>query len=325
VRLKCSIFAFIALLSTFVTSVLAPSPSWASTSTATPAQITQTQSWVAQVKNDYGSLDGVVLALLEAFQSWQSGTLKAATITTTIDTNLAAVVQSTKALDKQAPLPWTGQILRQYQAAADLYLNAIQVERVASLLRTGALQRQLQDSEARLRELGDRTYSLATEELAPFQPKPASDPYVITIKPPSVPNWAAEHLLPGRPLDTGKPPKGGRRVTGSSWSSVTSRISIPSATKEAAQIRSASTQTLRSLSDGFYVTAADFATAPLPPDGKSGLDGLRLALLADSEAMRVSEASRFVKSSSQASALRSAAQNVAVLSRLIWSTSSNLG
>jgi hypothetical protein len=300
-------------------------PSGATGTSATPAQIAQTQTWVTQIKSDYGSLDGVVLAMLEAFESWQTHSLSAKSVTTSIETNLGAVEQTVDALNKQAPLPWSGQALRQYQAAAELYLEAFQVERVASVSRVGALQRQLQNSEARLRELGDRTYSLATNNLASYLPVPAKDPYVTTIQSSPVPNWAKEGLFPGSPLDSGRPPKSNPRVGGSSWARVISRISIPSAHDEASAIRTRSAKALRELSDSYYVTAEELAKAPRPPGGVTELDGLRLSLLADSEAMRVSEAARFTKTPSETSDLRSSAEQLATLSRLIWNSSTSAG
>jgi hypothetical protein len=306
-------------------SGVAASTSDAAEATATPAQIAQTQTWVSQIQGDYGSLDGVVLATLEAFESWQTHALSAKAVTTSIDENLGAVVQTVDSLHKQIALPWSGQALREYQAAAELYLEAFRVERVASLSRAGALQHQLQYSESRLRELGDRTYSLATKDLASYLPAPTVDPHVTTIQTPPVPNWAKEGLFPGPPLDSGQPPRSNGRVLGSTWARVISGLSLPSAHNEATAIRKDSATSLRGLSDSYYVKAEELAKSPHPPGGVNELDGLRLSLLVDSEAMRVSETAQIARKAPEASDLRASAQQLAALSHLIWNSSTSAG
>jgi hypothetical protein len=306
----------VAIASTLVTGSAAltvpPAPTGAATTT-TPAQTAQTQAWMAQITSDFSPLSSGVERLLQTFQQWSTRGTSAKDVTSAIDGELPQFSQTIQALAAQTPLPWTAPALADYQASAQIYITAVRVERVASLVPTGRFQQQLQRSELRIRELGDKVYNEAGSVLAGYLPAPATNPDVITIAPPPVPNFAKEALLPGPPLDHQGIVIPTRRIGTDSLTVAIKQVRIPSGTTETRAIRSGSLATLRALSDAFSQDSADLSTTHLLTSGTATLSGLRVGLLLASEATRAAEASRLVTAASGRGALERVAQELAVV------------
>jgi hypothetical protein len=293
-------------------------PGQASVSAATSTVIAQTQAWMTQITQDYSYIDGSVEQLFETFAQWSSGKASAGAVTQAVDEAVPEFLQSTRALAAQAPLGWTHAAGLDYLAGAQLYLEAIRVEGAAALLAPGALRHQLQSSETRIRELGDRVYNQGSVAVAPFLPTPATSPDVTEITVPPVPNWKTQDLLPGPPLDQRAGPPPGRPVVAASWKAAVDKAHIPSGSAETAAIRSGKTGTLRTLSDEFLVADSDLANAPRPLGGATEKIGLRLGLLVDSEATRTAEAAHDTPIRRAATELSGVAQALAVIGNDLW-------
>jgi hypothetical protein len=293
-------------------------PRPASVSAAVSTKVAQTQTWVAQITQDYSYLDANAEQLFQTFEEWSSGTVSADAVTEAVDQAVPEFLQTTRALTAQTPLTWTRAALADYLAGAQLYLEAIRVEGAASLLAPGPLRAQLQSSEMRIRELGDRVYDQGSSAVAPFLPKPATSSDVTVITVPPVPNWKAQDLLPGPPLDQRGGPPLGQSVAASSWIAAVDEAHIPTGSAETAAIRSGKAAILRSLSDHFLVAATELSKAPRPSGGSAEKDGLRLALLIDSEATRTAEAAHDTSNRGATTDLFGIAQALAVIGNDLW-------
>jgi hypothetical protein len=311
-RILMSAFALL----TFVSLALS-SPSGASVNEAS-TQTGQTQAWMGQITNDYSQLDFGVQNLLQIFQEWSTKGTSAQSVTAVIDEELSPFAHTIHALMAQKPLPWTKPALLDYQAGAELYLAAIRVERVASLLESGSLQSQLQESELRIRELGDKVYNLAGDELAKYLPTPATDPNVVVIAPSPVPNFSTEQLLPGPPLDRKSDFTAVRPIHATSLKAAVKEALIPSADTETKSIRSGSLVELRTLSDEFLRDSTALADAPPPGNDTAVRNGVRLSLLVASEATRTAEGARVVTAAADVDPLKRVAQDLALISDSLW-------
>jgi hypothetical protein len=285
---------------------------------ATSSQTEETQSWSAQIAKDYSYLDSRIEQLLEVFGKWSATNTSSSNVNSAINEAFPQFVQTLHALAVQAPLRWSRTALMDYRAAAELYLEAARVEASATQLSTSPLQKQLQNSESRIRQLGDRIYDQAGAALAPYLPAPPKVPGVTVVTLPPVPNWIQANLLPGPPLDRRGGPTFARSIAASSWRDAVKNASIPSAFTETAAIRLGDERELRTVSDEFLFAASYMSKAPNPPGGVVVLVNVRLALLVDSEAARAAESAQLTSAPVARSDLKSVAEALAVIGNDLW-------
>jgi hypothetical protein len=109
-----------------------------------------------------------------------------------------------------------------------------------------------------------------------------------------------------------------RVLKASSYKEAVNEAGIPSAATESADIRSSQFSPLRTISDDFLGAATSLTNAPAPSGGTSEQNGLRLALMVDSEAARAAEAARIAKTRSAETELGNVAKTLAIIGDDLW-------
>lgn len=302
----------------------APSPVPSDAPVPDPTPITEAGKWRAAVLSDYQPINAVIVNLVQTLEGWRNGTATAEAARASVELSLPKVRETRAALAKRRPLPQAPRALRDYHAAASLYLESLELARVATTLPKGDLLAQLQRASTRVRTLGDRMFDLAGAELEPFDPRGRDSEDVVVRKPAEVPDWEAINLGAGPPLDVPPSPAAPRayervrpQYGASAWSAAISGLGIPSGPAEAHALASGSTVELRDLSRAL-VAASDAVHALPDPQGKR-IESTRvqLALLIHAEAARVAQLATLGPVASR-SALRESTHFVAAIGDAQW-------
>ena len=257
------------------------------------------QSWYQQIIADLKPLDSSLVSGLQAAAQWQSGKESAATAAQTFTTDLPTLTTALHNLEVQAPLPGQAGALADYATAVNLYLQAFLLEEAATQLAPGRLASQLQRSFLRIRQLGDVTYDVGTTRLAPLLGSSLAGADVQAGR--RLPNWTAERLAPGSPLEglwaaAPSGPSGAHSQSPTAWAAAVRRAGAPSQSATSAEVHQSSTTTrqLASLALSLQRAEAHLNSVPGPMGDALASSHLRLGLLVDAEAALSAEASRLV-------------------------------
>ena len=232
-------------------------------------------AWYQQVLADLGPLDTSLVGGLQAASQWQAGTERPSTLETTLATDVADLRQAVSNLATQGPLPDHASALADYRAALGLYLQAFLLEGAAARLPPGRLVRQLQRSFERVRLLGDATFDLGTTGLAPLLGSSIAGADVQADR--HLPDWSAQGLTPGQPLESSwtgnaREPSGTQSV--SAWRAAVGATGPSPATVRARVDRRATTAPqLAQLALQLQRAEEHFDSVPAP----SGAPGVRPA------------------------------------------------
>lgn len=304
-----------------------PATSTSSVSTSITASSNDriAQQWSTAITTDFGPMDSVLQSLLQAIDSWESGSKSSSSVAAEIELDWPDLYATRTSLAKQTPLLLAPEALDNYRMSVVLYIESIRLAAVAAVLPAGPLLHQLQLSSTRIRELGDRVYDQATVDLSSYVPATPSGPDLEVITPPDVPLWASISLAPGPPLDaTAKPAapilyqKSRPQESFTEWQNQVDATRIPSAAAEASAIDSGTTPELRKESEAFNQACITLTAQPDPLGDRQASTRLRLGLLVDAEATRAAEAATLDPSTQVQSKLREIAQTLALVGDDLW-------
>lgn len=291
------------------------------------AEQTQTQAWQGRINNDFNQVANDLVQLIKQTDSWRTGSANSAQITALVDTDFPNFVSARDVLAKEAPFPPAPIALNHFQMASVLYVEALRVERVAVGGSPGPLPTQLDLSFRRLRELADRVYDQGTRALEPTLHQPTTGPDFQMVKSPDVPDWLAEGLAAGPPLDATPPPaskappvyqQNRPQQSMSGWVRAVQRLGIPSAGELAAAVMSGDGSLLQQLSNRF-VSAANALNATPDPQGQREIGTtVRLGVLVDAESARVAQAATLVTDAVQRSRLTDVSRRLALIGDGMW-------
>jgi hypothetical protein len=331
--LTAGIVAAIASGSGGSSSKSAATSSSSTSSTLSPRQTTEqrrTQDWQGQVDSDYQPLTNDLIQLLQQIQNWRDGKAPSSQLTALIDHYLPDFLDTRDKLLHQAAYPAAPTSIDSYRTALQVYLEALRDERVATTLPAGALQTQLDWTFRRLRELGDRIYDQGRAVLKPSLHEAPPSPDVQTRLPADVPNWVAEGMAAGRPLDSTPPPAAKTppefqqkrpQQSYSSWARAVRGAGVPPAAQLASAINGADGGALQQLADRYAAATATLDGKADPSGDRALSTRVRLGLLVDGESARVAQASTLVTDPTGSARLKVVAQRLALIGDGLWPSS----
>ena len=162
----------------------------ASTSTTSSVLSTEVQR---DVDAAFGSAALAAIDVLRAQQEWRDGTLDDAALAGAVFLAEGDIVD---AVERLASLPHRGTALSTYQAAADLYVEWLEVAELTVAV-DASLRQQADLGSRRVVRIADRTYDHARSLLL-GDADPLAD--IDVQRGPAVPDWEADGLSPGSPL-----------------------------------------------------------------------------------------------------------------------------
>ena len=239
---------------------------------------------------------------LSAAAGWASGKAPTGSFTADLDRLLPRFVD---VRDKVAaiPPPKKAPAARvEYAASANLSVEAARVYRAAVEPGAEPLKGQLDLLARRLRALADRIYDRGRVAVDPSAVNPDQTPDVELRLPAEVPDWGAEGLAAGPPLETGPPPPGSfptRQETRpeepvSAWSKRVQSLEVPPPTELAAAIEAGDAARLGALARRYAEATAALRAAPDPVGGRERGAVAELDLLVYGEAARAAQAATLV-------------------------------
>jgi hypothetical protein len=166
----------------------------------------------------------------------------------------------------------------------------------------GPLAQQVARAGARSRELADRVFDRGRALLVPVLPT-TTVPGIEVVLPPDVPDWVAEGLAPGPPLDDPPPSPAATPLVRvahrpqqsvPSWLRAVAASGAPSLADLDRALAAADASTLQSLSRRWQSAVDRMRAQPDPRGDRERADRLYLQWLVAAEAARVGQASRVI-------------------------------
>lgn len=242
-------------------------------------------------------------------QSWKDGLVDDATLRTSLagwKTDITAVRINVEALEPFEPAPAAHP---SFVALAAFYDAAIDASTAALDIPPGELRDQTARLAQRLRTLGDRSFERANAALAAAASRDP-DPNVAVVDP--VPDWAAEDLAAGPPLEANPPAPAsldeaeGTTQPRDDWLAAVAGAGAPTATEVLDVLRDGSADDLAAVARRLEDAAAQLRTLPDPEgeDGREESARVRLGFLALAEVARLGQVATFVEAPDLAERLR---------------------
>lgn len=271
----------------------------ASARTTTTVESAQAEAWTKKAGEVYAALRLTATELPTRVRDWQQGGRSDGDLA--VDLNTAASEVAT-VRDGVAALPAFARDSRVqplYLASAKLYVEYVNALRAAQGQPPGPMRDQLVLLARRLRVLGDRVFDRGQARLAPFLPDNSSPDVEIHL-PPEVPDWNAEGLAAGPPLDDPPPPpattpalrEDTRPVQPKSlWRRAVRAAGAPTTQELASALSSGDPAALRTLARRYADVARALGPVPDPKDdfGRDDAAQIRLAFLVLGEAARAGQ------------------------------------
>ena len=293
-------------------------------SCAPPGENPTASAWEQGIQKDYEAVVEDTFVIAEARAMWFDGKESSVNFTRLLNYFVPDFVNARDAIESVLPLSSAPRAGMLYTQSADLYLEYLRVEIVDSTIADGPLRAQLDLVARRIRIMGDRAYDRAHAAVDPAD----LDQKTRTIElPDDVPDWTAEGLAAGPPLDAMPPPPArippSRPVSRaqeaqSRWNAQVDSVGVPAATGLAAAIDRPGHDELQGLSDLFAIADRRLANDPDPQDGREEGATLRLGILVDAEAARVAEAAVTVTDPVASGRLTASAQRLALVGDALW-------
>ncbi|MDQ1395200.1 MAG: hypothetical protein QOG64_459 [Acidimicrobiaceae bacterium] len=279
-------------------------PTTTSTTVLTAAQLaerSESEAWNAEATDAFGgqALNKTIQDLLNGVNDWKSGKKSSADFATELDTHLKAFVLARDRMHALRPYPQDPRVNDFYGRSANLYVEAIRVYQDMVALPATPARDQTELMARRIRELADRIFDRGRALVdAHLYVEPAKD--VELRLPEEVPNWVAEGLAPGPPLDDPPPPadplapihQDTRPTTSTSgWLSAVAASGAPPAPDLPAAITAGDGARLQAVGRAFVGAAEKLRNQPDPagPEGREEGARFRLGLLVDGEAARAAQ------------------------------------
>jgi hypothetical protein len=270
------------------------------TTTVTTADRTAAKRWSADAAKAYAPLELTARELPTRARAWLAGERADADFDADLRTALAEVTQ---VRDLVAALPAFGpdpHVNELYRASSLLYVEYVGLDRLALATPAGAVRTQLDLAARRVRVLGDRVFDRGQSRLNARLDEPA-DPNVIINLPPEVPEWVADGLAAGPPLDDPPPPPAAtpalreeHRPTQSraAWTGAVAAAGAPTPAELRAAIAAADPARLRAVARAYDAASRALRDVADPASrfGRDDAAQVRLGYLAAAEAARAAQA-----------------------------------
>jgi hypothetical protein len=207
-----------------------------------------------------------------------------------------------------------------FAASARIFPELAHVYLAAAEPGAEALKEQADLMARRLRVLGDRIYDRARHQVDPREEPSTPDVEVRFAE--EAPDWEAEGLAPGPPLDDPPPPppaqppqRQEKRPTQSEkkWLQQVRKAGAPTAAQLGDAIRAGEPNALRALAERFSDVSVALKKVADPPKGRDRAAIVRLRLLVYGEAARVAQAAAVVGPPPAALRLADSARRLAVV------------
>jgi len=271
-------------------------------STTTTALSAEAKAWQTRVDDAFRPLADDLKDLLSAAADWAAGKSPTATFTADLDRLLPRFIDVRDKVSAIPPFKKVSAAGDDYTACANLYVEVARVYRTAVESEAEPLKAQLDLLARRLRTLADRIYDRGRVAVDPSAVNPGQTPDVELRLPAEVPDWAAEGMAAGPPLETGPPPPGSfptqqdRRPEepDSAWAKRMQSLEVPPPTELAGAIEAGDAPRLGALARGYAEAAAALRAAPDPAGGRERGAVAGLDLLVYGEAARAAQAATLV-------------------------------
>jgi hypothetical protein len=263
--------------------------------------------WDKQAGTAIGPLARALPGLANDVGKWQRGELQSAELKVKLGDARTVFASSESSVLALGRSPAGPSVNRGYVQSAALDRAWVDVMSVAVDLPPGALRDQVALAGQRMRELGDRVFDLGRTPLASLLPvtPPAG---VEVVRPADVPDWVAEGLAPGPPLDDPPPPASGQPSVRQATRPQQSRAAWAKAVRDAkapdAEVSTVvdhpETVPARDVARALQAAVDRLRNAPDPAGQREAATGLYLRWLTEAEASRLAQASTLVPGPSAA-------------------------
>jgi hypothetical protein len=187
-----------------------------------------------------------------------------------------------------------------YQASTRIYVEYVRALQAALARPAGPLRDQVVLLARRIRVLGDRVFDRGQARLAPYLHEPPNPDVVIQL-PPEVPDWTAEGMAAGPPLDDPPGPPASTPAlreevrptqARADWVAAVRAAGVPTQAEVTALIAKGDQAGLRAVANRCAAIARDLGAVADPGDRHGREDGaqVRLAVLVTGEAARAAQA-----------------------------------
>ena len=255
--------------------------------TTTTTTIPPAQEWDRDANGAFGGTDLTqnIIEMVKGAREWTEGKRPTEQFTAELDKRHNQFLDIKDRLNRLRDYPFDPRV-------KPLYLEVVNVYRAMLTTPPGDMRTQLDLLARRLRALGDRVFDRGRELVKPkLGEKP--NPDVDIRLPEEVPNWVADGLAPGPPLDDPPPaaseepqlrqptrPDGPR----SEWLSALSALGLPPPSVEG------DAAALRDRARALVAAVERLRTTPDPEDDREEGARIRLSLLVDADAARAAQA-----------------------------------
>lgn len=206
-------------------------------------------------------------------------------------------LESRDRVARLAPAPGRPPVVSLYQTSSLLYLESLRAELVAVDTPAGPLRVETDRLARRLRELADRTFDRGRILIDPSMGAGASGQIEARL-PEEVPDWVAEGMAPGPPLDDAPAPPGAPPLRQASrpeqpeaaWVAAVERSGLPGAADLVGAIEAGEPAALRDLARRFVAAAERLRDVADPTGGRERSARVRLGILVQADAARAAQA-----------------------------------
>jgi len=274
------------------TSTSSSSSTTARLTAAQAAERADAQAWEAKAADAFKPLVNDVQTLATGAREYLAGQRQADQFRAEVDTDLNAFRASQTAVAALPPLGRAPDALHLYVESARLYVDVARTYATLVRLPPGTspdARTQLDFLGRRIRTLADRVYDRGRALITPLLHEPPSPDVDIRL-PEEVPDWSAEGVPPGPPLEPQSPPTSAD-VQLRQADRATERRSAWVAAVHAAGIPAAASTDVAALARADIAAAEELRTEPDPsgPDGREASARLRLDLLVYADGHRAEQ------------------------------------
>jgi hypothetical protein len=258
------------------------------------------KAWSEQAGTAYAALDIAALELPKRSRAWLAGERTSEEFTADLAISLAEVETVRDAVAALPPFGRDARVAPLYRYSSLLYVEYVHLLQAALATTDVPLRDQLELAARRVRILGDRIFDRGQTRLEPFLHE-EPNPDVIIQLPPEVPDWVADGMAAGPPLDDPPPPRAEtpalreeNRPTQArpAWAAAVARAAAQASLDLTTAIESADPIRLRDVARRFDAVVRALAPVPDPAGahGREDAAQVRLALLVYAEAARAAQA-----------------------------------
>jgi len=263
------------------------------------AEQAASKAWSTEAQAAFGG-PGIaqrVTDLANGAHDWLAGTMSPADFKARLDDDLTAFGAARDAVAKLRPFPYDKRVTVIFGRTTALYVDTVRVYEAALSVPAGDVRTQYDLLARRLRLLGDRVFDRG-QALVDAHLHDTPTPDVDIRRPEEVPNWVAEGLAAGPPLDAAPPPASSqpqlRQATRpqqarTAWLKAVTNAAAPTADDVRAAIDSADSARLADLASRLVGAAEKLRNVPDPKGDREESARYRLSLLVLADAARTAQ------------------------------------